>query len=117
MNKYLIGVSMSMRKGIELPTNFLVILAIAVIVLLAAATLFFFVWRPGSTTVRDQGAFNIGCSKLLLDCTKDPSTIKIEGYKCSASGASDEGNTLLDACICLGYRTEEICKQKCGCPK
>jgi len=101
-------------KGIELPINVLVIVAIAVIVLLGLVVLYFIGFNPFSGSVSLNSLKNTGCSNFSLN------------YGCGSRGATTSsislpansyGVTTLYA-LCTGYlnvSTEAQCRQLCGC--
>ena len=53
-------------KGVELPVNILVIVAIAVIVLLGLVALYFIGFNPFSTTTALDSTKNFGCRLYML---------------------------------------------------
>ena len=54
-------------KGIELPINILVIVAIAVIVLLGMVALYFAGWTPFSSSLSYQSVKNTACEQLVRE--------------------------------------------------
>ena len=50
-------------KGIELPINILVIIAVAIIVLLGVIALFYSAWFPGVAPVGSQSAITAACGQ------------------------------------------------------
>ncbi|MEM7816898.1 MAG: hypothetical protein QXZ20_03220 [Candidatus Aenigmatarchaeota archaeon] len=101
------------QKGISLPVNFIVILAIAIIVLLIAVTLIFpWIRGPGATIV-DSQAWSRGCMMWQQRGCRigDMSNIVIENYDPDGDGRF---NTLADACRrYLRYTDEEQCRRVC----
>ncbi len=57
-----------MSKGVELPINVLVIVAVAVIVLLGIIALFMAMFGPTGPTFEIESAWNKGCSKITANC-------------------------------------------------
>jgi len=121
-------------KGVELPINILVVVAIAVIVLLALVALYFIGFSPFSTSISIEGVKNAACSELVRrGCADLTNTI---GVNFDADGDGDTGATgtwvwrtsvcnvavgagdnLASLCNCSYSRTSEAdCKRLCGCP-
>lgn len=106
-------------KGLSLPINLIVILAIAVMILVIVSAWFVGVFTTQQLTAADEDAFRSGCQRLRLDysCAVSPTEIKIRGYRPYANSLA-EGDTLLTACIRkfpeVG-RDENACKVKCDC--
>ena len=78
-------------KGVELPINVLVIVAVAVIVLLGIAALFITGFSPFSTVSGQESYKNVACAQLVRGgCVDSPSSITInfdangDGEVCSA---------------------------------
>ena len=104
-------------KGVELPINILVIVAIAVIVLLGLVALYFVGFNPFSTTAGLEGIKNKACQALVQtnNCGVATSTIPVS-Y--DVGGDSDATNDFLDD-FCATYysrTTESACKALCSCP-
>ncbi len=100
-------------KGIELPLNTIIIMAVVVIVLLATASFFFKIWTPGVVQISGQQAFNTGCRYYAdqYNCdiaNTDAKDITIENY---------DGENLLVACRSLygNDYTSHQCLRKCSC--
>lgn len=55
-------------KGIELPINVLVIVAVAVIVLLGIIALFMTMFGPSGAEMQLETAWTRGCSKITANC-------------------------------------------------
>ncbi len=63
-------------KGIELPINILVIVAVAIIVLLGVVALFYSSWFTGTGPVTSQTAVSKACAiATRIGCTADPTTV------------------------------------------
>jgi hypothetical protein len=102
-------------KGIELPVNVLVIVAIAVIVLLGLVVLYFIGFNPFSGSISLTSLKNAGCSNFSLN------------FDCgSRGGMTTAGIVLPDnsygytnlLALCqgqLGAANEAACRQVCGC--
>ncbi len=101
---------MTKRKGISLPIDMLVVLAIAVIILIAIVAVFMGVWSPFSTNQQSRANFNKACQILVnTGCAGDP----LPDLCTAAKGivlASDDATPCGDA-------TEKLTvKIGCGCP-
>ncbi len=85
------------RKGIELPINVLVIIAVAVIVLLGIIALYFggFIGPAGAMT--SEGAKVKYCGILMKNVsgcsTVDPAAILIDDYDANQDGSVSSGTT------------------------
>ena len=106
-------------KGIELPINILVIVAIAVIVLLGMVALYFAGWSPFSGSVGVESVKNAACINYTRnnDCSPDPSTVNIN-YDVNGDGAVDAADTLQGFADgfygCSG--SANCVRQLCACP-
>jgi hypothetical protein len=120
-------------KGIELPINILIIIAIAIIVLIAVVSMFYGPFSSGTETVSSDIAKNDACQILIsrkcnvltsdsvinnFDANRDNS---INGgatafpTNCTAAGGATRDN-LASLCICYySITTEAGCKDFCGC--
>jgi hypothetical protein len=101
-----------MAKGIELPINILVIIAVAVIVLLAVVALFIIGFKP-SSNISAESAFSEGCRTVVYNCGIDLTTI--------TTSFTEPGKTSADnmraLCIYLGKGSGDVtCRTACGCP-
>ncbi|MFH1105769.1 MAG: hypothetical protein V1731_00990 [Candidatus Aenigmatarchaeota archaeon] len=97
-------------KGISLPIDMLVILAIAVVVLISVIAVFMGVWSPFSSNQQLRANFNKECQVLVnTGCNGDPSTAI-----CTAA----KGVVLAvdDADPCGTAEEKKIVKIGCGCP-
>jgi hypothetical protein len=109
-------------KGVELPINILVIVAIAVIVLLALVALYFIGFSPFSTSISIEGVKNAACSELVRrGCIDTTNTIQTPGFDSDNDGTSGEtaanGDNLDKLCENFYNRINETdCKRLCGCP-
>ena len=76
-----------MNKGIELPINILVIVAVAIIVLLGVIALFYSAWFPGTVPVTSQAALTQACSQASRQgcAVALPSGITVNAFKAYAS--------------------------------
>ena len=105
-------------KGIELPINILVVVAIAVIVLLGLVALYFIGFNPFSGSVGIESVKNQGCRLLLNQnppCSNTAITVNWQGnpaysfktfmaenYGCGAVDAPDD-TCIRQRCTCPGY--------------
>ncbi len=85
------------RKGISLPVEMIVIIALAVIVLLAAGAFFIAGWLPGQVSTIDTQAWSNGCGMVKLrGCTSaSDMNLKITNYDPGKDGNDD---SVFDAC-------------------
>ena len=107
-------------KGVELPINILVIVAIAVIVLLGLVALYFTGFGPFSATAGQEAIKNQACVDLnpRAGCTDDPSTISVN-FDVDDDGniaiAQDNWQTFAD--LFYGCGGDSSCARRiCGCP-
>jgi hypothetical protein len=105
-------------KGIELPINILVVVAVAVIVLLGLVALYFTGWSPFGVSVSYESVKNEACAELVrMNCPSDPSTVTIDDFDADQSGAVGDGDDLMDLCTnYYGRSTASDCRALCGCP-
>ena len=125
-------------KGVELPINILVVVAIAVIVLLALVALYFIGFGPFSTSISIEGVKNAACSELVRrGCVDLTNSIRTPSFDSDGDGrvgiagtwvfgtsvcnvlppAVGAGDNLASLCNCSYSRTTETdCKRLCGCP-
>jgi hypothetical protein len=120
-------------KGVELPINVLVIVAIGVIVLLGLVVLYFVGFNPFSSSVSATSLKNSACGNFTLafNCGRTAgSTITKPSQICLPSNTviTPAGSTctkamglygsLLDLCATLGIsgaNAEQQCAATCGC--
>ncbi|MBU5575367.1 MAG: hypothetical protein QXF15_03460 [Candidatus Aenigmatarchaeota archaeon] len=114
-------------KGIELPINILVIIAMAVIVLLGLSALYMGGFGQGAGGIGLESAKSAACQQLLRSgqCGNAgyPGTIKTPGFDANKDGNLDDKDTLQALCEnyygCsgkTGYDFVECCnKRVCGC--
>ncbi len=109
---------MNAVKGVELPINILVIVAIAVIVLLGLVALYFVGFNPFSTTAGLEGIKNKACQTLVQtnNCGVLTSTIQVN-YDVNDDSQVTAADTLDLLCSNFYSRTSEAaCKGLCSCP-
>jgi hypothetical protein len=107
-------------KGIELPINILVIVAIAVIVLLGMVALYFAGWSPFSGSVGVESIKNSACTNYTRnnDCGPTPSSMVVN-YDVNGDGSiiltDDNLQTFADAFYGCGGAVNCV-RQLCACP-
>jgi len=121
-------------KGIELPINVLIIVAIAIIVLIALVGMFYSPVNQSGDSVSLDIAKSQACRSLVIgyDC-KDISTskplashtagtgalilVKVDNYDVDGiGGANSAGDTLWKLCNEKYYATTDSdCRKLCGC--
>ena len=106
-------------KGVELPINILVIVAIAVIVLLGLVALYFTGFGPFSQTAGQEAIKNQACAALnpREGCTADPTSININ-YDVDGDGTMDDWQDFANAFYGCGTdpNPSACAKRICGCP-
>jgi len=114
-------------KGIELPINILVVVAVAVIVLLGVIALYFGGFMGPAQTMTQEAAKNSACSYVMNKVggcmTADPSGIIFggaggpPGFDADADGDIDTTDTL--QALCDTYYNAggdaPTCRRVCGC--
>ncbi len=107
------------RKGISLPIDMLVILAIAVIILIAIVAVFMGVWSPFATNQQDRANFNKACSVWTnTGCGADPKDVPnlcdkaVNVVITSSDVATCKSSAADDATKSLKNKV----RQGCGCP-
>lgn len=107
-----------MPKGIELPINILVVIAIAVIVLLAMVALFMGGFKPAGA-VSAEAAWSDSCRQVIYKCSSIDQdaleNIKLT-YDVKQDG-SDTNDNLWSLCTEELYKgTDAVsCRRACGC--
>ena len=107
-------------KGISLPIEMMVIIAIAVLVLVVVGA--FFIGGVGKLgTVDDISAFGQGCQQWkAVGCSNQANQIFIKGYDPTGTeitSTNTAGDTLQTACERLSkLDSASSCKKACGCP-
>ena len=98
------------RKGIALPIDMLVILAIGVIILIAVVAVFMGVWNPFATNQQSRANFNSACQIMVnTGCSGDVSTTLCNSAKGVVLGADADCDNMDDA-------MKLVVKVGCGCP-
>ena len=103
-------------KGISLPVNTIVIIAIAILVLSVLAAFFTGFISGGIITLSLEQAFTKGCDAFMrgygCDNTDDVESVTVPGYPTK----DDLDTTLQDVCADKGLLTNDACARACGCP-
>jgi hypothetical protein len=131
-------------KGIELPINALIIIAIAVIVLIALVSMFYPAFSSGNLVLTSEGAKTKLCQIMVeaKGCSVESKTVTIDSFDadrdgyvgtvdvtsnwnnwaapwptCSTSDAQATwGDNLASLCYCYySITSEAVCKKMCGC--
>jgi len=101
-------------KGVELPINILVVVAIAVIVLLGLVALYFVGFSPFSATTAQESAKNTGCRDYLHQspvCSNSSDVALL--YPGNTSRTLQNFTEKYYGCT----STDEDCTRRiCGCP-
>lgn len=109
-------------KGIELPVNVLVIIAIAVLVMLGMIALYVAGIIPAGK-INEFSAMTEACGELKTaapPCSKDTNKITIN-WDVSGDGKIEADDYLYDYCVnnkgCSDYKDPELCCKAmvCGC--
>jgi len=112
-------------KGIELPINILIIVAVAVIVLIAVIAMFYPAFTSGGGTVSLEQAKQQACRSLSegykCSTTIGLNTILVDNYDVSGNGVPNENvDNLLTMCTRIyrisGANINSDCRKLCGCP-
>ena len=122
-------------KGIELPINILIIIAVAVIVLIALIAMFYPAFSSGSLVLSSEMAKTQACRGLLAnDCNIHPNGIPTYNFDANKNGiigsgdsgascgsGATSGDNLWSLCVCQLQVPESVagctqCKKNvCGC--
>ena len=109
-------------KGIELPINILVVIAVAVIVLLGVIALYFGGFIKPAELINQEAAKSKYCALVMRDptgcSTVDPAGIIITDFDANGDGTIDATDTLQALCetyynIETGEKSD--CRRTCGC--
>lgn len=105
-------------KGMELPINVLIIVAVALIALLGVIALYFSGFNPFSTTMSVEAVKNEACRRLVQErrCLATPSQVIISDL--NFVYGTTTVISLRDYCIAVFEPdlTDAQCKKMCGCP-
>jgi hypothetical protein len=102
-------------KGIELPVNAIVIVAVAILVLAVIAAFFVGALGTNMAGINLEQAFTKGCEALIraYNCDENKisdGTIKVLGYP----NPEDTDTTFYSLCLQKGY-SASTCAVACGC--
>ena len=111
-------------KGIELPINILIIVAVAVIVLIALVAMFYPAFSGGSQVVTIETAKSQACRALIANKCPSAASVGVINFDANKNGftysviteAQTNGDTLL--ALCSNYLQTTLdadCKKLCGC--
>ena len=103
-------------KGVELPINILVVVAIAVIVLLGLVALYFIGFNPFSVTTAIEAAKNNACRTYLHQNPVCNSAVTVT-FDYPAGTATELSTFTNDYYGCTNTAADESCVRRvCGCP-
>lgn len=108
--------SSAKMKGLELPINAIVVIAIAVIVMIAIAGFFVSGFWNGVTSINEAEAFSKGCASLkaLYECkASNVNNVIISGY--NPPGTTNAQCRLGYLCWRRGASSTGQCIKLCGC--
>jgi len=125
-------------KGIELPINVLIIVAVALVVLLAIIAIYFSGFNPFSASINLAGVKNEACREYVQErnCKGSTNDVQVKEFDADKDGTLDAGTTwsftnaaynclvggsgtdnLAALCKCyFNTDTEAECRKICGCP-
>lgn len=102
-------------KGLELPINMIVIIAVAVLILVAVIAFFATQFGNSGDTIAQQNAFNGACNTLKAIYNCQPNFVSQITTTYTAPGASTP-MSLLDLCTRLKQtNVPTTCAKFCGC--
>ncbi|NOZ81806.1 MAG: hypothetical protein GXO63_01515 [Candidatus Micrarchaeota archaeon] len=106
-----------MRKGIELPINTLVVVAIAVIIMLAMAGFFIGIFKPNSEMMKLEQDFRNACKPYVsTGCEGDPDSYILNAYtKWKTAGKYSDFNTWVLRETLDAHKKKIEVKRACGC--
>ncbi len=106
-------------RGMELPINMIVIIAVAVLVLTVIAAFFTGALGQGVNTIAVENAFQKGCqlAKTVYNCNTN--SFPVSGYRPTASNSIQEDPTgsvsFSVICNLKGAADQTTCLRLCGC--
>jgi len=86
-------------KGIELPINILVIVAVAIIVLLGVIALFYSTWFKSTTPLDLNSATSRACTAVRGNCAVTGASIKISPPYINTANPPVTSTTLAELCL------------------
>jgi L-asparagine transporter-like permease len=111
-------------KGLSLPIEMIVIIAVAMLVLVVISAFFMGGVSGPTNQINIENAFSTGCNSLRAQgCSNIMSSINVPGFKQYGNGLTtttkiSEYNVNMDL-VCqlkFGLGKEEQCRVACGCP-
>ncbi len=105
-------------KGISLPINAIVIVAIAVLVLVVVAAFFSGSLIPASLEMKRQTVLNNACNTWRTAYNCDSNVMideELVAYT-DPSNPAKESYTVYELCELMGITSEEACRLNCNCP-
>lgn len=116
-------------KGVELPINLIIIIALALIVLLSVVSLYFSGWLPGALTINVDSVKTESCKRLMPQCYNDVSLVTIDNFDADKDGILDpdigvgdcsepggpSNDNLYMLCQCYYNANEDECRDICMC--
>lgn len=110
-------------KGLELPVNILVVIAVAVIVLLGITALYLAGFTPFGTSISTQSAWNAACQNVVASCSYYDTTDRLNDIVTIIDADGDGSNDdLMQLCQFLHKNATPTsneaanCRRACGCP-
>ncbi len=109
-------------KGIELPINILVVIAVAVIVLLGVIALYFGGFIKPAELINQEAAKSKYCALVMRDpigcATVSTAGIGVTDFDTNGDGVIDAADTLQALCETyynVAAGDEAACRRTCGC--
>ncbi len=106
-------------KGVQLATNTMIVLMIAVIVLLALVVFFYTTWSPTTGGLAADNAKTFGCHKITsINCIDssgnkiDPDNVEVD-YDVDGDGTNDSLGDLFD--VVYNVHSDDEIRRICGC--
>ena len=82
-------------KGVELPTNTIVVVIICLVILLAVIVLLLGVWNPGKTGITLEAAKSGACQMIVsMGCSPDANTIYIRDFDANKNEKLEDGGDI-----------------------
>ena len=105
------------RKGIALPIDMLVVLAIAVIILIAVVAVFMGVWNPFATSQQLRANYNSACSSWVnTGCSGEPSDVVCGAALGVVLSTSADVQSCKDSTAAARTDAANSARVGCGCP-
>lgn len=111
-------------KGLELPINMIIVVAVALLVLMTVFVFFLGSTGSGLGSIEKANLKNRMCTALSSGYSCNPTnvnSISVTGYKKSGGGIvptteATSRVTLLELCQLDGISDAAACARSCGCP-